>query len=283
MNDLIGKTAVITGGSRGLGLGIAQAYAAAGAKVVIASRSQGSVDAAVMSIQAAGGQVCGMTCDVADLEQVKKLAELAIRTFGRLDIWVNNAGIAGPYGATIDWSPETFTQLLQTNILGTYYGSRTAMKHFLAQKQGKLINILGAGWNRPIAYQNAYSSSKAWIRWFTKSLATENLGSGVGVYALNPGMVLTELLTDVEVFEGAAHRLERFPMVVRVMAKSAGVPAAKMVWLASEATDGKTGLEVNVFNPLAASMGFFMENVRTWLKQPEPASGVMIKVIPPFE
>ena len=105
----------------------------------------------------------------------------------------------------------------------------------------------------------------------------------MGVYALNPGMVLTELLTDVEVFESAAHRLDRFPMVVRVLAKAPEIPAKKMVWLASDATDGKTGLEVNVFNPLAATTGFLMETVRGWLKQPEPTSEVKIKVIPPFD
>jgi glucose 1-dehydrogenase len=283
MKELDGKTAVITGGSRGLGLGIAKAFAEAGARVVIASRSASSVEAAVKSIRAEGGESCGMVCDVADPVQVNQLVEQAIQTYGKLDIWVNNAGIAGPYGETINWSAEDFRHVVETNILGTYYGSRAAMKHFIQQHHGKLINILGAGWNRPVAYQNAYSSSKVWIRWFTKSLANETRETGVGVYALNPGMVLTELLTDVEVFEGAKSRLDKFPMVVRVLAKPAEVPAKKIVWLASDATDGKTGLEVNVFNPLAATTGFLMENIRGWLGRPEPESEVKIKVIPPFD
>jgi NAD(P)-dependent dehydrogenase (short-subunit alcohol dehydrogenase family) len=251
--------------------------------VVVASRSQASVDNALKLLQSYGNAIRGFVCDVSDYPQTSALVQYTLETMGRMDIWVNNAGVVGPYGATLDWSPETFRQVVETNILGTYYGSRAAMKHFMAQRSGKLINILGAGWNKAIPYQNAYSSSKVWIRWFTRSLAEETRGSGVGVYTLNPGMVLTELLTDVEVFEGASARLDKFPMVVRVLAKPPEVPARKMVWLASAATDGKTDLEVNVFNPLGAGLGFMQESIRSWFKQPEPKTEVKIKVIPPFD
>lgn len=94
------KVAVITGGSRGLGYAIAETYARAGTKVVIASRSARSVDEAVKKLQQNGAQAAGLACDVGDLSQVEALAELAIRTFGRIDIWVNNAGISAPYGPT---------------------------------------------------------------------------------------------------------------------------------------------------------------------------------------
>jgi glucose 1-dehydrogenase len=155
------------------------------------------------------------------------------------------------------------------------------MKHFIPLHNGKLINILGAGWNKPVPYQNAYSSSKVWIRWFTKSLAEETRASGVGVYALNPGMVLTELLTDVEVFENAKSRLDKFPMVVRVLAKPPEVPAKKVAWLASSATDGQTGLEINVFNSFQVTIGFMMEGIRSMIGKPEPPTQVKIKVVPP--
>ncbi len=283
MSLLENKVAVVTGGSRGLGLGIAREFAQEGARVVIASRSQKSVDDAVKLICDHGGRAAGISVDVGEMEQVKDLLQFTLDNFGQLDIWINNAGTSGPYGETLDYSPEIFSQVIRTNIIGTYNGSRVAMKHFVAQHSGKLINILGNGWRKPVPYQNAYASSKIWMRWFTQSLATESRDTGVGVFALNPGMVLTELLTDVEVYESARSRLDIFPMIVRVLAKPPEVPARKVAWLASSATDGKTGLVVNVFNPVASSFGFIREGINRIFKQPEPPTDVQIKVIPPSQ
>ncbi|MBK7318311.1 SDR family NAD(P)-dependent oxidoreductase [Candidatus Villigracilis affinis] len=103
MKDMVlkDKVAVITGGSRGLGLAIAQTYARAGAKVVIASRTPHAVGLAVDSLRASGYQATGLACDVADMAQVEALVQHAIQTFGRMDIWVNNAGLSAPYGPTV--------------------------------------------------------------------------------------------------------------------------------------------------------------------------------------
>ncbi len=245
MGILDGKTAVITGGTRGIGLGIASAFARAGASVVVASRSQKSVDEAVEMIRIVGGQASGMALDVASLEDMQALAAHAVERFGRLDIWVNNAGTAGPYGPTLGITPQEFSRVIDTNILGVYYGSLAAMGYFLKQGSGKLINLLGHGYKRPVPWQNAYSASKAWVLSFTSALAVETRGSGVGVYAFNPGLVLTDLLTDVEVVAGSEHRLKNFATVIRMWAKTPEVAAQKAVWIASAATDGKTGLVVS--------------------------------------
>ena len=171
MGNLDGKVAVITGGSRGLGLGIAQALAKAGASVVLASRSQKSVDEAVQLIRSAGGRAAGLAVDVANLEQMEALADFAIAQFGHFDIWVNNAGTSGPYGPTLGFTVQDFYQVVQTNVLGVYNGSRTALRHFTQQRSGKLINVLGHGYNKPVPWQNAYGASKAWVRSFTSALA----------------------------------------------------------------------------------------------------------------
>src|SRR6186997_613997 len=94
------KVAVITGGSRGLGYAIAEAYARAGAKVIIASRTQSAVDKALRKLRENGALAEGLACDVSDLRQVEALAEFAVNKFGGLDIWVNNAGLSAPYGPT---------------------------------------------------------------------------------------------------------------------------------------------------------------------------------------
>ena len=137
------------------------------------------------------------------------------------------------------------------------------MRRFLDQGSGKLINLLGHGWKGPVPWQNAYSASKAWVRSFTLALAEETKqsgASGVGIYAFNPGMVLTELLTDVEVIEGSEEKLRRFPTIVRMWAKPPEVPAAKAVWIASAATDGKTGEIYNIFTPTQMLGGALSES-----------------------
>ena len=279
MGQLQDKVAVITGGTRGLGLAMAQAYAAEGAAVVVASRTPESVDRAVRGLTGSGAQATGLAMDAGSLEDVEALAEHAVKSYGRIDIWINNAGVAGPYGPTMGIDPQAFAAVVQTNILGVYYGSRTALKHMLPHKAGKLINLLGHGYKNPVPYQSAYASSKAWVRSFTLALAEETKDSGVGVYAFNPGMVLTDLLTDVEVVQGAEGRLKRFPAVVGMLAKPPEVPAQKAVWLASSATDGKTGLLVSVSSPL----GMLGMAVRAAFKRAGPPIEVEIKTIPPYQ
>ena len=283
MGVLDGKVAVITGGSRGLGLGIAQAFTRAGAAVVIASRSQSSVDAAVQQLRAGGRRASGMALDVADLHQVDSLAAFALSEFGRLDIWVNNAGQAGPYGPTLGFDPQDFYSVVQTNILGVYNGSRAAMQHFTAQHSGKLINVLGHGYKKPLAWQNAYGSSKIWVHSFTLALAEETKDSGVGVFAFNPGMVLTELLTDVEVIAGSEDRLKVFPTIVRMWAKPVEVPAQKAVWIASSATDGKTGKLINIFSPATMLGGALKEGLRALRKTPANGNGIKVRSVPPYK
>lgn len=248
MKDMVlkDKVAVITGGSRGLGLAIAQTYARAGAKVVIASRTPRAVDLAVDSLRASGYQATGLACDVADMAQVEALAQHAIQTFGRMDIWVNNAGLSAPYGPTVHIPRRDFITVINTNIIGTYNGSIVAMRHFLAQKSGKLINLLGRGDKGSIALQNAYSSSKVWVRNFTKTLANEYRNSGVDIFGFNPGLVRTEMLSNVHAVAGYEEQMNPLRFVAMLWGNDADVPAEKALWLASPATDGKNGTMVTV-------------------------------------
>ena len=248
MKDMIlkDKVAVITGGSRGLGLAIAQTYARAGAKVVIASRTPRAVGLAVDSLRASRYQATGLACDVADMAQVEALAQHAIQTFGRMDIWVNNAGLSAPYGPTVHIPRRDFMTVINTNIIGTYNGSIVAMRHFLAQKSGKLINLLGRGDKGSIALQNAYSSSKVWVRNFTKTLANEYRNSGVDVFGFNPGLVRTEMLSNVHAVAGYEEQMNPLRFVAMLWGNDADVPAEKALWLASPATDGKNGTMVTV-------------------------------------
>jgi len=284
MGILDGKVAVITGSTRGLGLAIAQAYAFEGAAVVISSRSDWAVQQTIDLLKSSGMRAAGLAADVADLAQVQALAKKAVQTFGKIDIWVNNAGTTGPYGPTDGLDPQVFTGVVQTNILGTYHGSLTALHIFKKQETGKLINMLGMGYKKPAPWQNVYGSSKVWIRHFTKALAEENKRfPGIGIYALNPGMVLTDLLTHFEVVAGSEERLNVFPTIVRMWAKPGEVPARKAVWLASAATDDKTGLETNVFSQWVMLKGAVREGLRRLLGQKAPEQDIQMKVIAPWQ
>lgn len=281
MGSLENKVAVITGSTRGLGLAIAQAYAREGASVVAASRSAESVQKVVDSLQSQGARASGIACDVGELSQVEALAAHALDAFGQFDIWVNNAGISAPYGPTIHVQPEAFVRTVQTNVLGTYHGSIVAMQHFLPKGAGKLINILGRGSREPSPMQNAYAASKAWIRNFTLTLAREYKNSGVGIFAFNPGMMRTELLTRVEVVAGYEASLNPLATIIRMWATPPQAPARKAVWLASAATDGRTGLEVREMTAIRLSGGLLAEGLRRLAgKKPDETRPTLIPVPP---
>lgn len=283
MKTLENRVAVITGGTRGLGLGIAHAYAAEGSAVVIASRSQSTLARALANLRARGARAEGIPCDVGDLQQVEALAAFAIEQFGTIDIWVNNAGQSAPYGPTVAIPTPAFRQVISTNIIGTYHGSLVALRHMLPKGSGKLINLLGRGADdkKGVKFQNGYTASKAWVRSFTLALASENAKSGVGIFALNPGLVDTDLLRRVEVVPGYEQRVKPLETVIRLWGSQPEIPAQKALWLASSATDGKTGLVVSVLTRRRLIGGVLREIVRRATGRPAPDTSLMIHTIDP--
>ncbi len=281
MGILDGKVAVVTGSTRGIGLGIAEAYAREGAELVVSSRSQAAVEETVKHLRDAGSRVAGLACDVSQQEQVVALGDFAVQNFGKVDIWFNNAGLETAYGPTMSYSAEDFTRVVQTNIMGVYYGSRAALQLFLPQRTGKLINMVGRGYQSPVPYQNAYAASKAWVFSFTKSLAQEYADSGVGIFNFNPGLVITDMLTRFDVIEGHEHRLKVFPAVVRIIGRKPDYPARKAVWAASSATDGKTGLLINCFSVGGALAGVIKEAARLVTRRPADLPEIHMRSVPP--
>jgi glucose 1-dehydrogenase len=281
MDILKGKVAVVTGASRGFGEAVASLFAREGAQVILAARSRKDLERAAAKIRNAGYDATAFTCDVSNPKQVETLARHVLSVYGGFDIWINSAGTSGPYGATFDLSSEDFLAVLNTNLLGVYHGSRAAMRHFLPRRSGKLINILGAGNRKPVPNQNAYASSKAWVRVFTLALAREYQHSGVGIFLLQPGLMDTALLSRITTYQPYVQRLKNFmPFMIQAAAKKPGIPARKALWLASSATDGKTGLEVRSGSSLGFLFGFLIEGLRRLLKLSKNEIPVEIKIIP---
>ncbi|MEP6987793.1 MAG: SDR family oxidoreductase [Chloroflexota bacterium] len=281
MGILDGKVAVITGSSKGLGFAIAEAYAKAGASVVLAARTKSAVEESVKELQSKGYKASGASCDVGDYDQVKALADHAVKTFGKLDIWVNNAGVAGVYGPTAHIPRERIERVIRTNINGTYYGSIVALEHFIPQKSGKLINLLGRGDDKPVKFQNAYAPSKFWVRSFTLGLAEEYKDDGIGIYAFNPGLVDTDMLRQVDALQGYEKKLKPLSTVIRLWANPPEVPAERALWLASSATDGKTGIMTSVLGRKQIISGLLREVGRRLTRNAGPDTSLHVTTIMP--
>ncbi len=283
MGILGGKTAVVTGSTHGLGLAIAQAYAREGAAVVLCGRSPEALRRAVLEINGNGQRASGVVADVGDLADVQHLAEHAVQTFGRIDIWVNNAGTAGAYGPTASLEPAIVERGIRTNILGVYYGSVVAIQRFQDQgRGGKLINVLGRGDRKPVPLQNAYAPTKAWVRSFTSALAREYSSMGIGVFMLNPGLMDTDLMRKITVVQGFEEKVRPLSFVMRLWANPPTVPAEVAVWLASPATDGKTGLERHVLTMPRIAGGLLREAARRLRRRPIDAIPLEIHSVEPY-
>lgn len=217
---LRGRVAVVTGSTRGLGFAMARLLGHHGATVVLAARSEAAVEAAVERLYAEGIAVSGRRCDTGDLADVEALRDEAL-SHGTLDIWVNNAGVSGVFGPTASTPVDDFTRVVRTNILGTFHGSRTALPVFLAQGHGDLVNVYGRGDQGPVALQNAYASSKRWVRQFTETLRLETRGTGVRVHGMNPGLVMTDMLRQVTSQPGYEQRLGGLQVVVGLWGQTA--------------------------------------------------------------
>lgn len=212
-SSLAGKVAVITGGSRGLGYAIARLYGSEGARVVVASRSSAAVADAVEQLRRDGIDAAGQACDVSVRDEVDGLRQFVLDTCGQIDIWVNNAGQSGVFGPTVDVPPDRFESVISTNVLGTYHGTISALEVLLPQRSGHIVNLLGRGDKGPVPFQTAYAASKSWVRAFTLAIAKETKDSGVHVHALNPGLVQTHMLSEVDALPGTEEQLARLPLI----------------------------------------------------------------------
>ncbi len=279
MDRLHGRVAVVTGSTRGLGFAIARAFVREGAHVVVSSRTVKSVDDAVATL--GPDLVEGVVADMAHKEDHEALLTTALERFGRLDVWVNNAGVSGIYGPTPAIPDDDFLRVLDTNVRGVYFGSMVASRHFLAHDGGKLINILGRGERGPVPNQNAYASSKTWVRSFTLALARETRGHGIGVFAFNPGLMLTDLVGEVRAVRGFEARMRPFSTVLRLWGEDPAVPAETVVDLASTATDGKTGLTRSMLTPRRMLAGVVRDLGRRLRREPPPAITLEVETADP--
>jgi len=200
------KVIVITGSTRGIGFGLADSFLASGNAVVISGRKPEAVERAMAQLAPRYGveRIYGHACDVTDCAQVQALWDAAKDHFGRIDIWINNAGISSPRLDFCEQSPEICEAVVRTNILGAMYGSQIALAGMLAQGFGALYNMEGLGSDgRVFPKMGVYGTSKAALRFLDDTLVQEMKGKPVLVGSIRPGMVLTDMLVGEEARKSA--------------------------------------------------------------------------------
>jgi NAD(P)-dependent dehydrogenase (short-subunit alcohol dehydrogenase family) len=188
--DLTGRVAVVTGGSRGIGLAIAEALVDCGASVLLAARGAAAVERAAAALQArGGGSARGVAADVRSEADCERLIAAAVEAFGRLDILINNAGI-GAFVNVEEMTSETWRAQLATNLDGVFFCCRAAIPH-LKKTQGWIINVASLAARNAFAGGAAYNASKFGLLGFTEALMLEVRHAGVRVSCVMPGSVAT--------------------------------------------------------------------------------------------
>lgn len=242
LKELVGKTAVVTGGSRGIGKAIALELASKGANIVINYRSdETSVQATIKEIESLGSSAIAVKCDVSIFEQANIIMKTAVEKFGSVDILVNNAGITKD-NLLIRMKEEDFDRVIQVNLKGTFNCIRHASSIMLKQRSGKIINISSVVGISGNAGQVNYAAAKAGIIGITKSVARELASRGITCNAVAPGFIQTDMTNCLseKIKEGT---LNSIPL------KRIGKPqdvANLVCFLASKSSDYITGQVINV-------------------------------------
>jgi NAD(P)-dependent dehydrogenase (short-subunit alcohol dehydrogenase family) len=194
---LAGRSAIVTGGSRGIGQAIARRLARDGASVVVAARSVDDAERAAAEIVADGGEAMAVGCDVREVAQIERLVAAARERYGAVDIVVNNAGVS-PLSAEPQEIGETvWDAILDTNLKGAFFLSTAAARDMIPRGSGVIINIASIAGVMPIALESAYCASKAGLIGLTKALAHDWAQYGIRVHALAPGYIATEMNAGV--------------------------------------------------------------------------------------
>lgn len=252
MNDLTNKRVVITGAGRGIGRDMALAFARAGARVAVSSRSQAELDEVVALMADVGGRGLAVVADVVDVGQVAGLQTAVHQTFGGCDILINNAGTARSH-RFLDHPDELWQQMLNVNLTGVYNVTKAFVPGMVEQKWGRIINVASIASKVGSPYIAAYVAAKHGVLGLTRALAAELVRYQITVNAICPGYVDTPL-TDVSVANIMAQTEMTEPQARKVLENMS--PQKRLItveevtavalMLSQETARGITGQGINV-------------------------------------
>jgi NAD(P)-dependent dehydrogenase (short-subunit alcohol dehydrogenase family) len=252
MTRIDGKVAIVTGSGNGIGRAIAMAMADAGAKVTVSDLLQEDGERTVKEITDRGGTALFVAADVSVIEQVQNLIETTFTTFGRLDILVNNAGIGGGSAKLHELEPDDFDRVIDVNLRGTFLCSKYAIPHFLAQHDGRIVNIASTYGLVGAPKAPAYCASKGAIINLTRQLAIDYGPDQIRVNAICPGYIDTSLgrrrstLSVEEIASATARREKAAGMQPLGRQAQPSEVASVALFLASDGASFMTGSIVTV-------------------------------------
>lgn len=200
IQKLVGKVALITGASQGLGYQIAKRFASEGANLIICSRSKNEIEDVVSEFSQDLGsdqRIYGVDCDVSVQVEVDRLFELIENKFGNLDVLVNNAGIYGPLGPIEDNEWSKWVKAIEVNLIGSAYVMRKSIEVMKKQNSGKIIQLSGGGATQPHPNASSYAASKAAVVRLAETLALEVAVFGIEINSIAPGAMNTRLFEQV--------------------------------------------------------------------------------------
>jgi NAD(P)-dependent dehydrogenase (short-subunit alcohol dehydrogenase family) len=233
------RVALVTGGTSGIGKGVALAFAAEGARVVLAGRRETEGTAVVADIRRHGGQATFVATDVARDADVRKLVDTALRSYGRLDVAVNNAGTEGVVAPITELGEEDWARTIDVNLKGTWL----SMKHeiaAMAERGGAIVNVASIAALAGVAGTTIYSASKGGIVAMTRTAAVEWAPKGLRINVVSPGAVETEMF---ERFTGGDEQAKAEFKAAHPLGRAASVAdvADAVLWLASDGAAFVTG------------------------------------------
>jgi NAD(P)-dependent dehydrogenase (short-subunit alcohol dehydrogenase family) len=241
--DLSGKTAIVTGGGRGIGRAIALGLAGAGASVVVAGRTGDQLDEVVETIGAMGAKALAVPTDLTDGAQIEQLVARTVDAFGRIDILVNNAARSF-LRSLLDLREDGWDKVFDTNVKAVWLLSRAAARRMIEQKGGRIINITTVGAEKAEPGMSAYGSSKAALKMLTRCMAREWAPLGIQVNAVGPGLTRTAFSEPIWSNPDIARHVTSLLPMGRIAEVEEIVPA--VLFLASDAASYMTGHTIYV-------------------------------------
>lgn len=241
--DFSGKTALVTGASRGIGKAVAHRLAGLGANVVLCARSLADVQGVVDAIHMNGGEAMGLACDVGDFRMFETVVGSAVERFGGIDILVNNAGTIEPISLLSESDPEAWSRAVDVNLKGVYFGMRLVIPLMVTRGGGTVVNLSSGAANSQLEGWSHYCATKAGVKKLTECVHREMASQGIRVLGLSPGTVATDMMARIK--SSGVNPVSQLDWEVHISPEDV---AEAVVFLCSPRADGFCGTDFSLKN-----------------------------------